>query len=171
MISRPIFFVILLSCVVFPTLSLHAQNSDEELRAAYIYNFAKYIRWPNDNPNFIIGIYGEDDNAVNALQTTLKGKKIAGKDIVVKTIDDNQTIASCHILYCPDIENKQLATIVEEISGKNVLLVTKEDLIKKGAMISFLIEDEKLKFKLKKDTLTKAGLVPAEGLLRLAIVL
>jgi hypothetical protein len=165
------FFVIALCCVVCTTRSLHAQNSDEELRAAYIYNFAKYIRWPNDNPNFVIGIYGNDNNSEVALQTTLKGKKIAGKDIVIKTLQDNQTIASCNILYCPDIENKQLAAIVEQIAGKNVLLVTKEDLIKKGAMISFLIEDDKIKFKLKKDTLTKAGLTPTEGLLRLAIVL
>src|SRR5688572_23585008 len=126
MFRRPTFFVILLSCVACTTFSVRAQNSDEELRAAYIYNFAKYIRWPNDNPNFIIGVYGNDKNSELALQTTLKGKKIAGKDIVIKTIEDNQTIASCNILYCPDIENKELASILEQIAGKNVLLVTKE---------------------------------------------
>jgi hypothetical protein len=171
MLSKQTFILILLSCFIGPTLKLCAQNSDEELRAAYIYNFAKYIRWPTDNQIFVIGIYSVNTDAAIALKTTLKGKKIAGKDIVIKILDDNHTAASCQIIYCPDIENKKLASLLEMISQKPVLLVTKEDLIKKGAMISFLIEDEKIRFKLKKDALTKAGLFPTEGLLRLAIVL
>jgi hypothetical protein len=43
-------------------------------------------------------------------------------------------------------------------------------MIKKGAMISFVVEDEKLRFKLKKASLASAGLVASDGLLKLAIV-
>ncbi|WP_276374824.1 YfiR family protein [Chryseolinea sp. H1M3-3] len=151
--------------------NLHAQNSESELRAAYIFNFAKYIKWPTDHQTFVIGVYGTDTEAFDALERTLKGKKIAGKEIQIKIFETFIDIASCQILYCPDIENKRLTTLLEMLVGKSVLLVTKEDLVKRGAMISFIVENDKLRFKIKKDALDRAGLVPTEGLLRLAILL
>jgi hypothetical protein len=150
---------------------LHAQNSESELRAAYIFNFAKYIKWPTDYQTFVIGVYGDDKEAFDALERTLKGKKIAGKEIQIKIFETFIDITSCQILYCPDIENKRLTTLLEMLAGKSVLLVTKEDLVKRGAMISFIVENDKLRFKIKKDALDRAGLVPTEGLLRLAILL
>jgi hypothetical protein len=151
--------------------NLEAQNSDKALKAAYIFNFAKYIQWPSDEPVFVIGVFGDNPEIVEVLETTLKGKKIGGKEIYVKKISSANNAITCHILYCPDVENKKLSAIIEAISGKSVLLVTEEDMIKKGAMISFIVEEDKLRFKLKKNALSQAKLVASEGLLKLAIVL
>lgn len=169
--SKFVHLKILVSLLICSGHCVLAQNTEEELRAAYIYNFAKYIRWPDEGPVFIIGMYGNDIEAANALQYTLKGKKIRGKEIQVKTIYTVGDAVACHILYCPDIENKKLVALVDATAGKSVLLVTKDDLIKRGAMISFFIEGENLKFKIKRDAVMRAGLFPSEGLLKLATVL
>ena len=164
------FFIIAMLVIGFPDHA-YAQNSEEELRAAYLFNFSKYIRWPDDQPQFIIAVYGEDTESASAVAKMLKDKKVGGKEIQVKIVSSVEDAINSHILYCTDIENKMLAAVVEMIRGKSILLVTKDDQIRRGAMISFVIADETLKFKVKKDALTKARLVASEGLLRLAIVL
>lgn len=153
--------------------SVEAQklSTIEQLQAAYLYNFAKYIQWPTKESVFVIGVYGKEPMLLSILQETLKGKKIGGKDLVLKNIKSVEEAATCHILYLPQEDSKILKDLVAVIAGKKVLLVTEDDLIKKGAMISFVEEDEKLQFKLKKSALLDAGLLVSEGLMRLAIPL
>lgn len=67
--------------------------------------------------------------------------------------------------------SRSLSLLTTELSGKTVLIVTEEDLIRKGAAISFVVEDDKLRFKVKKKELDQAGLVASDGLLKLAILM
>lgn len=149
--------------------SLAQTSSYGELQAAYMYNFAKYIKWPQEKQKFIIGVFG-DAEIMDGLQTTLKEKKIGGKEVVLKKITSTEELAECHIIYLPESNSKSLSLLINTIAGKSVLVVTEEDLIRKGATISFVVEDDKLRFKLKQSALSKAGLVASEGLLRLAIL-
>lgn len=60
-------------------------SSYGELQAAYIYNFAKYISWPDEAQQFVIGVFGDAD-IMDDLEITLKGKKVRGKPIALKKI-------------------------------------------------------------------------------------
>jgi hypothetical protein len=44
-------------------------------------------------------------------------------------------------------------------------------MVRKGAMISFVLEGDKLRFKLKKNLLESVGLTASDGLQKLAILL
>jgi hypothetical protein len=145
-------------------------SSYGELQAAYLFNFAKYIKWPGELPVFVVGIYG-DAEIFDGLQSTLKTKKIGGRDIELREIKSLDQLAGCQIIYLPESASESLSEIRETTAGKNVLIVTEEDLIKKGATISFVVEDDRLRFKLKKSALSEAGLTATEGLLKLAIEL
>jgi hypothetical protein len=151
---------------------LQAQvSSYEELQAAYLYNFAKYIRWPGDVQQFVIGVYGEEPEILEVLESTLKGKRVAGKEIHLKRLLKPEDVTTCHMVYIPAEEDGVLADITPLVSGKSILLVTEEDLTRRGAMISFIVEEDRLRFKLRKDALSQSGLIVSEGLLNLAIVL
>jgi hypothetical protein len=117
----------------------------------------------------VIGVY-DDDEIMDLLKTVLSGKKIAGREIELKVLANSDNLTGCNIVYVPEGGSKDVSRLSDSISGKSILLVTEEDMIKKGAMISFVVEDEKLRFKLKQTSLTGSGLVVSEGLLRLAIV-
>lgn len=145
-------------------------SSYGELQSAYIYNFAKYIKWPAEYQTFTIGVFGDAD-IMDQLAKTLKGKKIGGKEITLKKIGSAEESAQCHIVYLPSSKSKDLPSLLKAVNGKSVLVVTEEDLIKKGAVISFVVEDDKLRFKLNQSAMTKAGLIAAEGLLKLAIIM
>lgn len=151
--------------------SARAQTSSyEELQAAYIYNFAKYIRWPDEKPIFVIGVYGETE-IVEFLQKTLEGKKVGTRAIELRVILKSDHFLDCNIIYVPESDSRKIEELSKAVSGKNILIVTEDDLIKKGAAISFVVEDDRLRFKLKKSALAEAGLSASEGLLKLAIEL
>lgn len=145
-------------------------SSYEELQAAYIYNFAKYIKWPEDKSTFIIGVYGGTE-IMEFLQKTLEGKKVGTKEIELRVLKKTDPFLDCNIIYVPESESKKISELTAAIAGKSILLVSEEDLIRKGATISFVVEDDRLRFKLKRSALAEAGLSASEGLLKLAIQL
>lgn len=162
----------ILLILFFVSLSggVHAQTSShEELQAAYIFNFAKYIKWPEETPEFVIGIYGEPE-IITLFKNTLAGKRVGGKDILVRAVHGEEDVAGCNIIYIASSASKMLKTLVGVTAGKSILIVTAEDMVSSGAMISFVVEDDKLKFKLKRRKLSETRLVASDGLLKLAIL-
>lgn len=173
MLARFRYFVagLLLWVPVSQSLAQAQTSSYEELQAAYLYNFAKYIKWPVQPPVFIIGVYGEDSGMISVLKRTLRGKTVAGRAMEIRSVITSGEAGECQILYFSHEENHALSEVIEFLSGTDILIVTEEDMIRKGAMISFVVEAERLRFKLKKEALEKAGLSASEGLLRLSIQL
>lgn len=138
------------------------------LQAAYLFNFAKYITWPQESEEFIIGIYGESE-ILDELQSILGEKKAGGRVIVIRVITSVDQVDGCRIVYLPGSNTKNLSVLKEAIGHKSILVVTEEDLIRRGASISFVVEDDRLRFKLKTKSLSDAGLKASNGLLKLAI--
>jgi hypothetical protein len=166
-----IFFLLALSSIFFRIDTSIAQSSSSynELQAAYIFNFAKYIRWPDDSPTFVVGVYG-DAKIMSFLKSTFVGRRIGSKEVVLLAITKPEEIMDCNIVYVPESGSKNIKGLNSSVLGKGILIVTEEDLIKKGATISFIVEDDRLKFKLKQSALSEAGLTATPGLLKLAIL-
>jgi hypothetical protein len=171
-LTRLIIFAIGCLCI-FNSNVVNAQSSlYEELQTAYLYNFAKYVNWPAERETFVIGIYGEPYN-LEFLETYLESKKMKGKAIEVVVLKDIKEIEEKEInmIYVPDDRPKNFTALIDATAGKTILVVTGHDMIKKGAMISFVMEEDKLRFKIKKSALESVGLTASEGLLKLAILL
>src|SRR5688572_9887513 len=110
-------------------------SSYGELQAAYMYNFAKYISWPQEGQEFIIGVF-HDADIMAELEATLAGKKVRGKPIVLKKIRTAEETMTCNIVYLSESNSRSLGLVIAAVKDKNVLIVTEDDLIKKGATIS-----------------------------------
>ena len=108
---------------------------------------------------------------MNDLQRFFKGKKIAGNNIELRTINSVDEPLQCQIVFVPFEASSKLTALLKTTPGKNLLIVTEDDLAKKGACISFFIEDEKLKFKINKNALKQSGVEATEGLLKLGIII
>ncbi|MBA3682396.1 MAG: YfiR family protein [Bacteroidetes bacterium] len=149
----------------------YAQTSTYgKLQAAYVYNFAKYIKWPNNFEVFNISVLGETE-ITEDLKAVLKNKKASGKEIALNVINTLEEAKDINILYVPSSRSRDLPYILKTLEGKNVLVLTEEDLARKGATISFIMEDDKLGFKINKNVLIKAGLTVSEGLLKMAVII
>ena len=162
-------FVLLFSSMCFFHQAPAQTSSYGELQAAYLYNFSKYITWPNEPFSFTIGIMGETE-IIDDLQKILKGKKVRGKEIELKTIKTIEEGKQYQIIYLSSNASDILSSLNRSIVDKNILVVTEDDLVKNGAIISFFVDDEKLKFKINKKMLMKSGLQAADGLLKLGMI-
>jgi hypothetical protein len=164
------FIVLAVSLAMCMHASAWAQTSAfDELQVAYIFNFAKYVKWPKEGSAIVIGIYGEVKN-IDYWTQLLSEKKVRNKPLQLKQIETLTNLDDINIIYVPESGSEDFKLLAAATAGKSILLVTEEDLIKRGAAISFVVEDDRLKFKLKQSALADIGLTATEGLLKLAIL-
>jgi hypothetical protein len=148
-------------------------NSDIELRlkAAYIYNFAKFIEWPAGTAAgpVRIGVLGHGDLA-SPLEETVRGKSVAGRAIKVTPIGAVTDADCCEILLIERSESRHAKEIAHTLAGKPVLTVSDdENGSKDGIMISFQLVEESVRFQINQDAATHAGLKISSQLLKVAI--
>ena len=161
----------LLNCQ--PAGAQEAAPSEFQLKAAFIYNFAKFVEWPADafpapDAPFVMGIIG-DNPFDDTLGQTVLNKQINGhpfRVIQFKTLAD---LKSCHILFVSLSERKRLAEILRPLRGASVLTVSDLDhFLPAGGMIQFLMEGKKVRFAINDVAAKEAGLRISSKLLNLA---
>ena len=145
------------------------QDVDYKAYTLFLYNFMKYIEWPQDQTgDFVIGVVG-DSPIKKDLQTLAETKKAKGRKIVIKIINIPDDAVSCNMIFIPSAKSTQLKPIAEKVKGKAVLIVAeREGLAKKGAAISFAVnDDDALQFDFNKSVLDSQSLKIANLLMQL----
>jgi hypothetical protein len=161
-------------------------GKDDQLKAAFLYNFLKFVDWPaekmpDNNEPAVIGIYGGQGFA-KAFEP-IKDKTVGSRQIVVREFaciakdaaeeDWNKLIKAfeqCHILFfvdCPD--DAMTKKIIEVLKGRGVLVVGQNgSFLKAGGNINFVIEENKLRFEINLVSAKTNNLKIRSNLLKLA---
>jgi|CXWJ01.1.fsa_nt_gi hypothetical protein len=157
---------------VFFNLIAFCQSADNNQgKALFVYNFAKYIQWPDDSDVeiFTIGVFGQKE-IFDELTKLCQEKRINGLPIVVRIIDDPEKISDCKIIYISRNQNLFFKDMMGLIGNEKILLVTEgKEMVKHGADISMMKQDNRLAFEINKESITKKGLVVPNELMVLAI--
>ncbi|MGB1204281.1 MAG: YfiR family protein [Chitinophagales bacterium] len=157
-------------------------DHEYKLKAAYIYNFIKYVEWAEEPADtFYIGILGQSE-LTKLLSQVAAVRKAKGKTIVVhqyRRIKDfirediaAPAINNCNILFIseaitPYITNKKL----EQLAAENILLIgEKEGFAKNGGLINFINLRNRLRFEINQSTLINCNFTISPKLLKLAIL-
>lgn len=147
--------------------------SEYQVKAAYIYNFGKFIKWPanasfSSDGSFVICVLGDDPfDAV--LQSTLAGELLGGRPVTVKRIRKPQDASSCRILFLNAVEKSHLQGILEVLGQASVLTVSDiPDFSKRGGMIQFVLDGDKVRFEINRASAEDAGLILTSDLLKVA---
>jgi hypothetical protein len=144
-----------------------------EIHAAMVFNFIKYVQWPNEGEagEFVVGVLGED-NVFNTLKQWYDGKPKGSKKYVIKKITSVEEAGDCHVLYLGKSKSKEIENIKNNTAGKPVLTVTDGNgLAQKGSCINFKIVDGKLKFELNQASILGANLKVSSQLTSMAILI
>ncbi len=161
----------MICCLGFTMLA--KPTTDNEIKALYIYNFTKYIKWPEarqGQDKFIIGVIGESP-VIPELKKIAATRKVAQSDIIIKQFSNDEDLSFCHILFLPFAQSDKVASAAKYASGHNTLIITeKTGLAKKGAGINFVTLDEKLQFEINILRLMKSGLEVSSDLEPLGII-
>ncbi|MEO6303577.1 MAG: YfiR family protein [Bacteroidia bacterium] len=151
-----------------------AQETDYKAYTLFIYNFMKYVEWPEaqNKGDFILAVLG--DSPINKeLETLAATKKIKGRNIVIRKCKTPEDTYGCHLLFIPSSKSAVVKLLKDQNKDKPVLIVgEREGLAKKGASLSFVtLEDDELKFDINKKEIEQHQLKIASSLISLGIVI
>lgn len=145
--------ITLLTFAIFLSVNVHAQSeaANNKLKALLIYNFTKYINWPNHykSGNFVIAVLGRA-SITPELKKIMGTKKHGSQSIVIEEYPLIDNISKCHILYVPIAKSRDLPAVISALSGKSSLIITEQSgLIENGSCINFIkLPSGKLGFEL-----------------------
>ena len=149
--------------------------SDYQVKAAYLYNFGRFVEWPSEHTTaksgpFTICVLGQDPFG-SALDATLAGETIAGKNVVAKRISTPQESANCQIVFLSAAEAGRLNKIMEDLDKAAVLTVSDmPQFAQRSGMIQFVLEGNRVRFEVNLIATKHAGLTLSSDLLKVATV-
>ena len=154
---------------------VRAQTTDEEYRikAAFLFHFAQLVDWPADTPadksnSLILCILGEDPFQ-GTLEATVEGKAVGNKILRVRHLVQPQEMQACQIIFFGKALSKRIPALVADLQNAPILTVGETaDFLSAGGMISFLLEQNKVRFDINVGAAESAKLKIGSRLLILA---
>lgn len=145
-------------------------ESEAVLKAAFIFNFAKFTEWPALSAGAPIEacIYGDDAIAA-ALQETVAGQSIVGHVIAVRATKDSAGFRLCHLLFIGSAEAQRVQAALNSVSTMPVLTVSDgKGFAKTGGIIEMYVEEGRMRFAINVSAVERSGLHLSSRLLGLA---
>jgi hypothetical protein len=167
-----------------------APSREYQIKAAFLYNFIKFVDWPKNkmpepNEPIILGIIGKDPFG-NTFEL-VKDKQIKGRKLLVKRFKSivglkrrgesgkrelywrMEALKKCHLLFVCSSEKEAFKDIVNALKNQPILTVgDSKDFFKADGIINFVMEKKKLRFEINMTCAKKAELKIRSQLLRLA---
>jgi hypothetical protein len=145
---------------------------EEEIKAAFLYNFTKFITWPTTvftTPSSPFNNCLLLDHTKGTVSDAFRGKMVADRSVEVLSFDSMQDVGSCQILYIGDSDQETRASALAAVDGKPVLTIGEnKGFAQQGGMINFYIDDDRVLFEINVDAVNQAGLSASSRLLSLA---
>ncbi len=167
-------FVVTLCMGLLSVTMLHAQDREKhELHSMMIYNFLKYIQWPEtaNSGQFVIGVMGDDD-VYNTLNSWYGDKERQGRVLRVKKLASAAEAAQCQLVYIGRSSSDSFDAVQQSVQNNPTLVITdKNGLGQRGSGINFKIVNNRLKFELNQNALNASKLKVSSQLAAMAIVI
>lgn len=163
-------------CLMMSSVSTAYADStprrEYQIKAAFLYNFGKFIDWPTDAPanastSIILCVLGEDPFgfALDALE----GKAVNDRTLTIKRLVEPRSLDACHILFISPSERARMTQILGHLKRVSILTVGDiEGFTHRGGIINFTIKKNKVRFEINVDAAKQADLRISSKLLKLA---
>lgn len=154
-----------------PILSAQATPpTQDEVEAAYLYNFAKFVTWPATSKTDVLSvcILGKDPFGAT-LDEIIAGEEIDGRHLAVRRLADEHSVQSCAILFIGESESSHLDRDLSAVSRLPILTVSDiPGFMEKGGTIQFVLQGNRVRFEVNLNAARKCGIVLSSQLLKVA---
>jgi hypothetical protein len=145
----------------------------DQVKAAYLYNFAKFVEWPQETfPDTSAPIHLcilNDQSIESELSQIVKGKRISGRSFVVVPIQTGEQGRGCQILFISTAQNWQVEHILKVLQGASVLTVGETTgFVELGGIVNFVVQDDQVHFQVNHRAATLSRLRMSARLLSVA---
>jgi hypothetical protein len=154
-------------------LAQQPKPNEYQVKATYLYNFGRFVRWPGTIPagkgdSFLVCVIGRDPFG-SILDVTLAGEALDGKPVVLRRISKPQDARECRILFISSTEEKHLNEILTALDQSGVLTVSDmPGFTRRGGMIQFVLDGDRVRFEINLTSTEDARLTLSSELLKVA---
>jgi hypothetical protein len=152
-----------------PLAAQQREAGETALKAAFLYNFTKYVEWPAaafaKQGQFRVCVFA-DPAFTREIEAILAGERVGSRTVRVIAPDFSE-VRSCHLAYFADADRG--AQLVAGLRQAPVLTVGEGPrFLEQGGIISFVLEDDRVRFDINRRGVDRAGLTISSKLLRVA---
>lgn len=149
------------------------QASESDVKAAYLYQFTKYIEWPDGaagaSDTLTMCVAG-DMGVAKGLQKIASDEAGSGRKVVVRQDPDVAATADCRVLFVGRVDDQRFAGLVKALAGKPTLIAGDDlSILRRGGIVAFVVQDKKVRFGVSLTAAEAAHLKVSSQLLRHAV--
>lgn len=142
-----LFYKLMLCIVLLPTVVQSA--SLEQVKMAFVYNFSRYITWPemafsDEASPFTICLDANNDQ-VTLLELTVQGETVNDRHYEIKKINNYESLNNCQILFVSAKRYNEEFQIPENLASKILYVSDAHDFAQHGGMIELKQDKQRLK--------------------------
>lgn len=124
--------------------------TEQQIKAAFLYKFGGYVEWPDAafasaGSPLEIGLIGAESLA-DELSRISTNRTVNGRPVVIRRLGQHDQVTGVHVLFLARDQRWRLPEIQAAIRGMPVLLITEGEPLPDGAMINFVVVDDKVRF-------------------------
>jgi YfiR/HmsC-like len=148
-------------------------TSDVAIKAAFLFNFAKFTEWPTlaTDAALMLCVVG-DLRVAGALADTVRNQRIGSHAVEARTLGGDAPARSCHVLFLSMSEAHRSAAILDGLGTLPILTVSDaKDFARSRGVVEIFVENGRMRFCINTDAADRAGLHLSSRLLGLAKVI
>lgn len=163
---------ILIAAVFLFGGALAAAAPEYEVKAAFIYNFTRFIQWPADSgePGDVLNLCVLGRDPFGDKLDDLEGREVRGRTLKIRRPAGIDERDDCAIVYISPSHSGDYPRLLDTLSrDRGVLSVSDiQGFAENGGVIEMYLENSRVRFAINVDAARQAGLEMSSQLLRLA---
>jgi hypothetical protein len=148
-------------------------SSEYEVKAAYVYNFAKFVEWPSSESlgDVTICVYGKDPFG-GFLEQAVRGKLAHGRPLVIRRLPiGDQSWDGCQVLFLGLKNGPRIEPILRQLQGRSILTIGELDgFAEGGGMLGLRFDSGNVRFDINLAAIAAARLQASSRLIELGRV-
>lgn len=143
-----------------------ATQREDQFKAAYVFNFVKFVAWPDTETTDTLTIcFVGGDGVYDALTNGMADKRVGARSLVAVQVTDTMLAPRCDALY---IEASKAANFMLPADPAVLTISDAANFTARGGMIGLFTENHRLRFVINVRNASQAGLHISSDLLKLA---
>jgi hypothetical protein len=149
------------------------RSGEDAIKAAFLYNFTKYVDWPATVFDGQTGTFrvcvAADASFAGVIEGMMKGETVRGRPVEVIRLERDANPRVCHLAYFSGQDAERTARLLPAVRQQPVLTVGEGlGFLDQGGLISFALENNKVRFDVNKRGADQSGLRVSSKLLGVA---
>ncbi len=171
--SRAVLALLAAALLCAPAPARAAQPNEYALKAVFLYNFCRFIDWPDaafSSPTdpLVIGVLGENPFGT-LLEEAVSDETFRGRNIRIESYRSAREIGRCQLLFVSASESARLPETLAAVAGRSVVTVGEtENFVEHGGMIALVADRNRVRLLINPGLLRAARLEVSSKLLRVA---